>query len=68
MLMSSTRSLDELKKLWKEFSEVTINNDDEIERAFLDFEAGTDRFEVWEWFDAQCPNGLKQDLVGTENE
>lgn len=67
-LKKHPRSLDELKKLWKEFSEVPINNDDEIECNFLDFEAGTDRFEIWEWFDVQCPNGLKQDLVGTENE
>lgn len=66
--MGKIRTLEELKELWKEFSEVPINNDDEIERDFLDFEAGTDRFEIWEWFDEQCPNGVYKDLFGTEFE
>ena len=64
--MSSTKSLEELKKLWKEFSEVPINDDDTIERAFHGFEAGTDRFEIWHWFDDKCPNGLKRDLIDAE--
>ena len=66
--MSSTRiSLDEIRRLWKEFSEVPVDNDDKIGRDFLDFKKGTDRFEVWHWFDDQCPNGLKQDLVEVES-
>lgn len=66
--MGKVRTLEELRELWKEFSEVPINNDDEIERGFLHFEKGTDRFEVMAWFDEQCPNGVYKDLFGTEFE
>lgn len=59
-------SIDELKKLWKEFSEIPVNDNDETERGFRDFPAGTDRFEIWTWFDDLCPNGVVKDLFGTE--
>ena len=40
-------TLDELKKLWDEFSDVPVdNNDDGIERPFHVFEKGTDRMEI----------------------
>lgn len=57
-----------LRQLWEAFSEVPVNNDDEIEEDFLGFEAGTGRFEVWRWFDERCPHGIKKDLMGSENE
>lgn len=60
--------IEELKKLWKEFSEVPVDNEDNIEKDFRDFPAGTDRFEVLSWFDDMCPNGMMKDLYGTENE
>lgn len=62
----SSYSLEDLRRLWKEFAEVPINDDDAIERAFLSFEAGTYRFEIWHWFDDMCPNGLKRDLIDAE--
>lgn len=52
-----------LMELWDKFSEVPINNDDEIEEGFLCFPAGTYRFDVWHWFDERCPNGLAVDLM-----
>lgn len=55
---------EKLKKWWDEFSEVAVDNDDRIERAFRIFEKGTDRMEIWRWFDEQCPNGLVKDLLG----
>ena len=59
--------LEELKKLWDEFSEVPVDNDDRIERDFWDFPAGTERFEVWTKFDDMCPNGVMHDLVNGGN-
>ena len=59
--------IEELKRLWNEFSEVPIDDDDNIERDFRNFPKGTDRFEIWSWFDDLCPNGVMKDLVGTEN-
>jgi hypothetical protein len=55
---------EKLKKWWDEFSEMPVDNDDRIERAFHIFEKGTDRMEIWKWFDEQCPNGLVKDLLG----
>lgn len=58
--------LKTLFELWDDFSDIPINDNDEIEEAFLFFEPGTSRFDVWHWFDERCPNGLAADLVGEE--
>lgn len=52
-----------LIELWEQFSEVPINNNDEIEKDFLGFLAGTSRFDIWHWFDERCPNNLHDDLM-----
>lgn len=57
------KTLEELQKLWGELGDIPVNNNDEIEEDFLDFPAGTDKLEVWDWFDEQCPNGLAKDLM-----
>ena len=54
----------ELQEMWDTFSNVPINTDDEIEKPFYFWEAGTSRFEIWHWFDNLCPNGLAVDLMG----
>lgn len=48
----------QLRKLWEIFGDVPINNNDEIEEDFLGFPAGTNRFDVWEWFDERYPGGV----------
>lgn len=53
-----------LKELWKKFSDVPVNDKDEIEWDFLHFETGDSKFDVWNWFDERCPNGLAVDLMG----
>lgn len=59
-------ALKTLIELWDDFSDIPINNDDEIEETFLFFEPGTNRFDIWNWFEERCPNGLAVDLVGEE--
>lgn len=34
-----------------------------FEEDFLDFPSGTDKFEIWHWFDERCPNGVAEDLM-----
>lgn len=63
--MGKNRTIEELRKLWDKFSDVPVDNDDRIERGFMGFEAGTDRFEIWDWFDGQCPGGI-YDLLGAK--
>ena len=48
----------ELKILWSIFGDVPINDQDEIEEDFLGFTKGTDRFEIWHWFDARIQGGV----------
>lgn len=57
-------TIEELNKLWDEFSEVPVDNNDGFEREFHGFKAGTDRMEVWSWFDRKGPSGLVKDLLG----
>jgi len=61
-------SFEKLKKLWIEFGDISINENDEIEQDFyidknLMFPSGTNRFEIWHWFDNLCPNSLHDDLM-----
>lgn len=37
--------------LWQDFGDIPINDNDEIEESFLDFPKGTNRFEIWHWFE-----------------
>ena len=52
-----------LPELWERFSEIPVNDDDEIEEDFLGFDVGTSKFDVWHWFDKCCPNNLHDDLM-----
>jgi len=56
--MTDKKSDKELRQLWRDFGDTPINDDDEIEQDFLNFESGTDRFDVWHWFDAEYSHGV----------
>lgn len=46
-----------LKSMLKEFADIPITDNDEIEEPFMHFEAGSDRFEVLKWFDERLEHG-----------
>lgn len=54
--------IEELEKMWNEFSDIPINLDDEIEENFYWWKKGTYRFDIWHWFDEELPNGLVADF------
>lgn len=56
--------LEELEKLWEEFADVPIDKDECIDEKFYNWEKGTDRYEIWHWFDEKCPNSLAKDIMG----
>ena len=57
--MDNRKRIDRvIESLWNEFGDIPINDDDEIEEPFLDFEAGTYRFDVWHWFDDRHSKGV----------
>ncbi len=55
-------SQPQLEMLWDDFSDTPTNDDDEIEEDFYCWEKGTDRLEIWHWFDERLPNGLGIDF------
>lgn len=55
----------ELEELWVELSDVTIDPETErTEEAFLHFPAGTDREDIWHWFDERHSKGVAYLLYG----
>ena len=58
VFMDEDLSMDDLLSLWHDFSDVPINDWDEIEQPFMHFQAGTYRFDVWHWFDERWPGGV----------
>lgn len=60
--VSQVRKL-QAKELWAKFGDTPINNDDEIESEFLHFAAGTDRFEIWHWFEETFDCSIAKELA-----
>ena len=61
-------SLEQAKELWKQLSDISINDEDEIDEPFLHFEVGTPNTEIWHWFEEKFDLSVADDLMGTENE
>lgn len=68
---------EELEALWDKFGDVPMNPDTEkIEEPFIHFPAGTDREDIWHWFDERhskgvayllcCGNAERRELTDTE--
>ena len=58
--METIKSRDEiLERLWSDLEDVPFNPETEcIEENFLCFPAGTDRDEIWHWFDERHSKGV----------
>ena len=55
--------LKKLKELWEQFGDVPINDNDEIDISFLDFEKGTDKLHIWHWFEEQNKDFIVGEMV-----
>ena len=54
-----TKKDRELEKLWQQFGDIPMNPETEcIEESFLNFPIGTNREEIWHWFDEQHSIGV----------
>lgn len=53
---------EQLEALWDDFGDIPINNDDEINAEFITdgiiWSIGTDRFDIWHWFDKVHSKGV----------
>lgn len=54
----------ELEAIWLEFENVPVNEDDEIEHDFHVFQKGTDKYDIWAWFDYNHSKGINYLLNG----
>lgn len=54
----------EVEKLWQFFGEIPIDDEDAILEEFLGFSEGTDRIEIWHWFDENYPEGVTELVNG----
>lgn len=52
----------DLLELWYIFTDVPIDKDECIDEDFHLWPKGTDRFDIWHWFDEQSPNGVYEML------
>jgi hypothetical protein len=48
----------ELEALWEELRDVPIDEDEALDEDFRHFPRGTDRVDIWHWFDEQHSKGL----------
>lgn len=50
---------EDIEELWDEFGDIPMNPETEkIESSWNGFPAGTDREDVWRWFDKMHPKGV----------
>lgn len=56
--------LELAKALWEMFGDIGLIEDDEIDEPFLHFEIGTDKFEIWHWFEDEFDISVAKDLMG----
>jgi hypothetical protein len=49
------KSLEELNNLWEQFSNTPVDDDGSIYEEFNGFPQGTNREDIWYWFEEQHP-------------
>ena len=55
----------QLEAMWHNFADVPMDPDTEkMEEAFMDWPAGTDKEDIWHWFDARHSKGIAFLLYG----
>lgn len=49
--------------LWTEFGDTPVDDDGNIEEPFLNFGKGTDREDIWDWFEHEFDVSVAKDLM-----
>lgn len=52
-----------VENLWKKFGDIPINEDDTIDEDFYIWKKGTDKLDIWHWFDDNHSLGLAKGLM-----
>ena len=61
------RASEILKKYWDKLDDIPVNDDGIIQESFLWWPKGTDREDIWHWFDEKYPDGVVK-LMGLETQ
>ena len=65
--MTVVYRMDSIKKLWQDFGDIPMNPETEcIEQSWHGFPAGTQREEIWHWFEETFDISVAADLMGQE--
>ena len=65
-------NLFKAKILWEELGDIPVNEEDELDEVFdpegfdAVFDKGTDKFEVWHWFEETFNISVAKDLMNLE--
>ena len=63
-LNSKETPVQTAKILWEKLGDIPINDEEELDEPFMQFEKGTDRYEVWHWFEEKFNVSVAKDLMG----
>ena len=55
-MATNQKDLLTLHHLWKQLGDIPVGDDGATEEPFLHFDEGTDREDIWHWFEAQNPD------------
>jgi hypothetical protein len=51
MRVLSETEKNNITELWDELGNIPVNDDLDIEQPFLNFEIGTNAYDIWHWFE-----------------
>lgn len=59
--------IEEARYFWNKLGDIPVNEDDEIDAEFqmndVTFEVGTDKFEIWHYFEEKYDLSVAKDLM-----
>lgn len=57
----------QLEKFWRDFEYIHFDTNDKSDKKFLYFPKGTNKFDIWHWFDDNYSTGLVRGLMGLKD-
>ena len=60
------RNETEARKNWEDLGDTPVNEHEEIDERFLNFEAGTDIYSIWHWFEQEYDCSVATELMKLE--
>jgi len=59
----TTKKIKQALEVWDKLRDIPINDDDEIDLAFMHFEKGTDLDDIWHWIENTYDVSIGNDLM-----